>query len=338
MTDETPETSRSLTAALTEAATAAGYAPSVHNTQPWRWRVQPDGLELYAVRDRQLAVTDPDGRLLAVSCGTGLHHARVALAAQGWAARVTRLPDPADPDLLARIVVTGPSAPTSDAVELAACLRERHTDRRPVSTEPVPTRSLDAIRKAVADEDLQLHILGANQVYELAAAASRAAEVEAKDPVFQQELQYWTTRTGPAGTGLPAEVLPAHAAETTVPGRDFGREGTLPVGPGHDRAAAYGLLYGDEDEPKNWLRAGEALSAAWLTATRLGVSVVPLSAVVEVVSTRHTLRRLLADLGYPYLALRLGIADPAQPAPPHTPRMPVTQVVDTSAVPTAGTQ
>jgi hypothetical protein len=63
-------------------------------------------------------------------------------------------------------------------------------------------------------------------------------------------------------------VLPARPQRTTVPGRDFGTAGTLPIGPGHDRAA-YAVSYGDDDEPESSLRAGEALSAAWLTATEL---------------------------------------------------------------------
>ena len=88
---------------LAEAATAAGRAPSVHNTQPWRWRVLPDRMELHADRSRQLGVSDPDGRLLMISCGAALHHARVALAAEGWRPVVTRHPRPGDPNLLAQV-------------------------------------------------------------------------------------------------------------------------------------------------------------------------------------------------------------------------------------------
>jgi hypothetical protein len=90
-------------------------------------------------------------------------------------------------------------------------------------------------------------------------------------------------------------------------------------------------LFGDADEPVNWLHTGEALSAAWLTATTLGVSVVPLSDVVEVIHTRQTLWRLIAGLGYPHLVLRLGVADPEQTGHVHTPRLATTPVVDTSA-------
>ncbi|MEH0828121.1 MULTISPECIES: Acg family FMN-binding oxidoreductase [unclassified Micromonospora] len=331
MSHETPAQDRPLTTALAEAAATAGYAPSVHNTQPWRWVVLPDALELRIVRDRQLTATDPEGRLLAISCGAALHHSRLALAAEGWTAVVERLPDPAQPDLLARLTGLHRSGADPDAMRTVQCMQVRHTDRRPVSDEPVPTAAIGDIARAAAAEGTRLQLLDSDQVMELAAAASHAEVVEAKDPQLREELQYWTSRAG-AGTGLPPEVLPQQQPQTTVPGRDFGRPGTLPVGPGHDKAAVYALLYGDEDEPDSWLRAGEALSALWLTATRLGVSVVPLSAVVEVPGTRQTLRQLLSGLGFPYLVVRLGIADPAHAGPPHTPRLPTEQVVDTSAV------
>ena len=67
--------------ALAQAARTAGLAPSIHNTQPWRWRVDGSTLDLRAERSRQLAITDPVGRMLAISCGAALHHVRVALAA-----------------------------------------------------------------------------------------------------------------------------------------------------------------------------------------------------------------------------------------------------------------
>jgi hypothetical protein len=51
--------------------------------------------------------------------------------------------------------------------------------------------------------------------------------------------------------------------------------------------------------------AGEALSAAWLTATELAVSVVPMSATIESATGREKLRRLLGGVGYPYLVLCL---------------------------------
>jgi nitroreductase len=317
-------------AALATAATTAGYAPSVHNTQPWRWTVLPDRLELSAQQDRRLTATDPEGRLLTISCGTALHHARLALTAEGWEHTVDRLPDPGRPDLLAVIVPGAQVAADPAAMRRVQAMQVRRSDRRPLSDRPLPGDVLRAITEAARAEGPQLHVLGDDQVYDLASAASRASAAEAADADVQEELAYWTGRHD--GLGVPEYVLPDRAPATTVPERDFGRAGSLPTDPGHDRAASYGLLYGDADEPQWWLRAGEALSAAWLTATGLGASLLPLSAVVEVPSTRHTLRRLVADLGWPYLALRLGYADPDHAGPAHTPRLEPSQVVDTTAV------
>lgn len=330
MSHQTPATHRPLTTALAEAAAMAGHAPSVHNTQPWRWRVLPEALELRVARERQPTASDPNGQLVTLSCGAALHHARLALAAEGWTATVHRMPDPDEPDLLARLTEPRPSGVDPDAMRMVQCMQVRHTDRRPVSEEPISEENLTAIASAAAGEGAHLEILDRDQVLQLAAAASRAATVESEDSQLRAELDYWTNRAG--GTGLPPEVLLEQPAQTTVPSRDFGRPGALPAGPGHDQAASYGVLYGDEDDSRSWLRAGEALSAAWLRATRLGVSVVPLSGVVEVGGTRQILRQVLAGFGHPYLALRLGVADPQQAGPPRTPRLPRDQVVDTSAV------
>lgn len=321
-------------AALAEAARAAGYAPSIHNTQPWRWQVQGETLELHAEFGRQLTNSDPAGRLLVVSCGAALHHVRVALAAEGWTADVDRLPDPACPQLLARLTVTGRTPVTPGAMRLLQTMWIRHTDRRPVTDVPVPPTAIGAIRRAVEAERAQLHLLRPDDVLDLASVADRAQTLEAFDPQWREEMVYWAGGAHPEGLGVPDSAIPSEAPLTTVPGRDFGHPGSLPSSAGHDRAAAYAILYGDLDTPLGWLRGGEALSAGWLAATEAGVSLLPLSAAVEVDSTRQLLRRLLSHLGEPYLVIRLGLADPDQDGVPRTPRLPATQTVEVVNQPT----
>ncbi|WP_243420641.1 Acg family FMN-binding oxidoreductase [Micromonospora globispora] len=317
-----------MTQALVGAATVAGYAPSIHNTQPWRWRVGGTRLGLFADRARALAVTDPDARLATLSCGAALQHARIALAAQGWRAIVTRIPDPTEPDHLAQLRVVGRAPVELQAVRRTHTIRLRHTDRRPLTGPPVGSDDLRAIADAVQAEGAWLHILRPDQVTDLAAAASHAQQTETADPAWQAELAYWTGGTRPAGARVPDDTIPLRAPQTTVPGRDFGHHGDLPVSTGHDRTAGYAVLYGPNDQPVDWLRAGEALSSAWLTAVELGVSVLPLSATVEVAGTRQTVRRLVADLGHPYLVVRLGMLDTDNAGPPHAPRLPAQQRID----------
>lgn len=312
---------------LVEAATAAGHAPSIHNSQPWRWVVRADALELYREHNTQLRVSDPDDRLTTLSCGAALHHARTWLAAHGWTTEVTRLPDTLEPSHLARIAVTGQAPAADEAVRAARAMEARRTDRRPVTGDPVGEAQLRDIGAAVEREGARLHVLPRDGVIELGVATSQAQRAEAAEPAWQAELAYWSGGTRPTGAGVPDTAIPERPTETTVASRDFGHSGTLPASAEHDKGATFLILYGQQDDAVDWLRAGEALSAGWLTATDLGVSVVPMSATIEVAATRIVLRRLLSGLGEPYLVLRLGRAQPEDGRPP-VPRRPAHQTIE----------
>jgi nitroreductase len=321
-------TERPAAAALAEAATAAGYAPSIHNTQPWRWLVHDDVLDLYADRSRALPVADPDGRLLTISCGTAVHHCLVALAADSWAADVDRIPDPADPDLLARIRLTETTPVNADAMHMFQNLRLRHTDRRPVSSTALDPNAVESVRRAATAPGIDVQVLTAEQVDALGSACARADAIEAADASQRLELAYWVGGERAAGTGMGPEVIPADMPSGAVPGRDFVRTGTLPARGESEGAATYLMLFGSGDEPVDWLQAGEALSAAWLTATGLGLSVLPFSSVIEVAVARESLRQsVLAGLGEPYLVVRLGNPDPEHGLTARTPRLPAEQTV-----------
>jgi nitroreductase len=312
---------------LVAAATAAGHAPSIHNSQPWRWVVRADALDLYREHNMQLRVTDPDDRLTTLSCGAALHHARTWLAAHGWGTGVTRLPSAAEPSHVARITTTEQVPVTDEAVRAAQAMEVRHTDRRPVTGTPVDEAQLRDITAAVEGQGARLHVLPRDGVIEIGAATSQAQQAQALEPAWQAEMAYWSGGTRPTGAGVPDTAIPERPTETTVASRDFGHAGTLPVSAGHDRGATFLILYGEQNEAVDWLRAGEALSAGWLTATGLGVSVVPMSATVEMAATRIVLRRLLSGLGEPYLVLRLGRAEPDGGRPP-VPRRPAHQTIE----------
>src|SRR5215813_10515165 len=82
---------------------SAVWAPSVHNTQPWRFGAQQGEISLYADPDRRLAVADPDGREMLISCGAALFTVRLALRYRGYVPEAEVLPDPDRRMLVARI-------------------------------------------------------------------------------------------------------------------------------------------------------------------------------------------------------------------------------------------
>lgn len=317
-------------AALMAAVEIARAAPSVHNTQPWRWRLgDGSSLQLRADRRRQLPVADPEGRLLTQSCGAALHHARLVLAAAGWQATVDRLPDASDADLLATIRLGGAGDPDPQAASLLSCVSLRHTDRRPVTDRPVNEKAAEAIRAAAQGEGTHLHLIRREDVVELTEAMSEADTTEVSEVEHRAEIAAWIGGDRPDRTGVPSNAIPDRPMQTRVQLRYFGPPGTLPSDGGrHDANATYAILHGDTDTVQAWLQAGEALSACWLTAMRHGLSVLPITAVVEVLSTRLVLTRMLSGLGNPYLVMRLGHADPAVHLPPATPRLRTADIIE----------
>ncbi|WP_433287465.1 Acg family FMN-binding oxidoreductase [Micromonospora sp. CA-244673] len=307
---------------LETAARQALHAPSVFNTQPRRWRVTADTLDLRADTDRQLAAADPDGRLLTLSCGAALHHARMSLAAAGWTVTVERQPDPTDPALLARLRATGPTHLDVAAARLVEAIPRRRTDRRAYGDRPVPEPVLNRLRAAVEAEDGHLHVVRPDQMPMLAVSTGRAADVELADPAYREELRRWTDRPAGSGDGVPTATA-VRPAPRRVPLRDYAPGGAagLSAGAGFDRGAAYLILFGERDDPAAWLRGGEALSALLLTATAEGLASAPLSDAIEVAWPRRMMRDLLAGIGDPYLVVRVGWGpdDDLPPAPRRAP-------------------
>ncbi|MCW2767801.1 MAG: hypothetical protein JWO11_3760 [Nocardioides sp.] len=305
----------------------ACLAPSVHNTQPWLWRIDGHTVELRADRDRQLPVADPAGRNLAISCGAALHHAQVAATAQGFATSVRRLPDEGDADLLAVIELSEGSLTLGSAADLRA-LEERCTDRRRFTSWPVPQERLENLASVNADGSAHVRPLtDVTSRFRTELLVSRAMTRQEADRRFAVEQRLWTDHSGvdgiPAGAIPPVDDFPRSSR-----GR-FGH-GLFPDAAQETVEASDGLVAvtTEEEGLLAWLMAGELLSRLWLEATKGGLSVVPLSQVIEVEQTRAELfHRVFAGLEVPQILVRIGWQQIGRSTLPRTPRRPLGEVL-----------
>ncbi|PZG01863.1 nitroreductase, partial [Micromonospora craterilacus] len=96
---------------LRAAATDAIRAPSLHNVQPWRFRLRDGGIEVLVDPARRLPATDPSGWGARVAGGAALFNLRLALAVAGTPATVRLRPYPAEPDVVARLLPDLPRRP-----------------------------------------------------------------------------------------------------------------------------------------------------------------------------------------------------------------------------------
>jgi len=309
---------------LIDCIEAATLAPSVHNSQPWRFRVSHDRVDVVTDVDRRLLTVDPSGREAMISVGAAILNLRVAILSFGRTPMTTLLPDPHDPRVAATVVLGPAHRPDTTVRSLASAISKRRTNRRPFRDVEVRDEVLDQLAVAARVEGGHLAIADDTSRNSILALVRTANEWQAEDAAYTEELWNWTERPSASGDGIPVRSFGPVDDREVLPLRDFGA--ARPETPRRlarfEATPTIAVLYSATDRPVDWLRAGQALERVLLTATVRGVATTPITAPTEL----PELRRLLDagdDIRCAQVILRLGYGSPCPP----TPRRPVSDVV-----------
>ena len=309
-------------------ASVAGRAPSLHNAQPWAFRVYRDAVEVHLDGERLLPVADPTARQAHLGLGAAVFLLRLALAGRGHLVRTVLRPDPAVPTLAARLTVVGLREPTGEQRLLLAAVPKRRTVRTPFRPGDVPATQRVRWREHAEAEAAGLRWVEApGERLGVAALVAAAERRQQHDPAYLAELAHWTDPVLLAdGVGVPPSAFgvttaAGHAAE--FPLRDFaGSRDTdrqRHLGPAEAHPVVAVLETGD-DRPEDWLRGGQALARVLLAATDDGYAASYLNQPLELPALRQQLRDELRLAGWPQAVLRLG--RPVGVPPPAAPRRP----------------
>ncbi len=298
----------------------AVWAPSVNNTQPWRFVADGQQISLYADANRGLPVADPDGREMMISCGAALFNLRLALRSLGFIPQTLLLPDPGQPALVAHVNWRQRAPANEFERRLSSQVHRRRTHRGAFDPDPLPQDMLAALRTSAARDGAALRIMADDRRRALLAAAVQTAEHQLRlDGGRVRELARWTPAPGSGrGDGVHATSYPSRAEHTDpyFPGRDFARGhgwGLPPLSTARAYRAAgvVGLLTTAADRPVDWVNAGQALERILLTASTCGVAVALHSQPIELPLLREFVRTRLSDGAYPHLVLRIGMVTQA---------------------------
>jgi nitroreductase len=304
---------------------AAAAAPSIHNPQPWLFRPRGDVVDVVADRRRQLATLDPDGREMLVSVGAAVFNLRVAVSAHGRECQVGLMPDPAEPDLAARVTLGKAVTPPGSSLALADAIPRRRTNRRPFADRPVPHGTMEELAAAATMEGAVLMEVD-SPLRDGVLGLTRTAENRMRaDPRYRAELAAWTTPGGVGRRdGVPRQSFGPRDTNGAIPLRDFAFGSGAPwTTVAFEREPTLILLYTTGDNPVNWLQAGSAMQRVLLTATLRGLAATPLSQLLEV----PKLRALLDDhVNHQVIQTVLRVGYPTAAAPP-TPRRPLSDIV-----------
>jgi len=306
----------------------AARAPSVHNTQPWRFTVSTDAIELHADLRRRLGV-DLAGREMLISCGAALFGLRLAVRSLGYQPVVELLPEPGRLRLLARVRLGAAAPVTALERKMLEAVPHRHTHRGPFQPGPLPAGLLAGLQHDAVAEGAVLAVVETERadgkLADILAGASRRQDA---DPVARADVRRWSRDAGDrARDGVPAQAFPA------VPGREAGR---LPQRD-FDLGRGFGLLTGDGspaevtavlltggDGRADWLNAGQALQRILLHAASKWVFASLHTQPLEAATIRSLIKTRLALPGSPQMLLQLGVARTTQA----TARRPARELID----------
>ena len=288
-------------------ASAAGVrAPSLHNSQPWLFRLAGGAIEIRPDPSRSVPVVDHDGWATRIACGAATFNARLALAAAGRPA-VARL-HPA-PGVIARLSFQGFRAPTRTEQELYEAIPRRHSHRGPFWPDPVPAPVRVRLIEAARSEGGWLDLLvGTTALTGFAEIARSADRVLRRDGAYQEALASMRGAVPVSAGAPPAEpydLLPQRlfSDRRRANGHDYEPEPLI------------GIVGSTGDLAVDQTVAGQAMQKVLLTAVAAGLDTSMISQPIEVPAARDRLRRSLGRSGFPQIVVRFGYGTPGQPTP-----------------------
>lgn len=278
---------------------SAILASNAHNSQSWLFRVaggEPGGrIDLFANRRRDIGAIDPFLREMYTSVGCALENLVLSAEANGYAPKVTLLPDSSDPSHAAGVDLS-PAEPVDS--ELFRAIPERHTDRGPYdpggALPPGTLGALDTLARGGGSGARVFWFEGKAERRRFGDEVVRASEALISDREQSTDSFAWfrsdwdeiqRQRSGPTlDANVSSPLVLAGAKMLPAPSRERGDE--VFVQRTRDvhvaTAAAFGILaVMDNRDDAQRLAGGRAWQRMHLWATKEGLSVQPLNQMTE---------------------------------------------------------
>lgn len=299
----------------------AVLAPSGHNTQPWRFAIVPEGIEVYADYTRRLPHIDPVDRELLMSVGAAILNLRVAAAYFGFESTVLYRRSPCDTPSVA-LVSLRETCDTDAALRgLFPAIVRRRTNRQPFDRQPIESDALSSLCDVADRHPEFIRFLLSRDSARIAELVAEGDRLQMENRAVREELADWVR---PAGTdardgicadafGIP-DIL-SSAAASVIRRFDLGamqgrRDAALVA------TAPLLVVITAEDDPVSLLVAGQVLEELLLAATLGGLQYSFMNQPVQVTALRSALAPMIRSTHPPQLMLRVGYAPQVKQAMP----------------------
>ena len=286
-------------------------APSGHNSQPWKFSINKDEIQIFTDKTRWLKVGDPEQVNLHIAIGCALENLLIAAEHFDYGYHVTYFPEPDQKELVATVKFITPGHPSAFRdPALFHAIPNRHTNRKTYKEQSIPKIDLKRIQNCCVEEGIQLHVIddidtkqGINDLL------IRGHTTQIANPAFRRENAYWL---GQGLFNLPR--LLTRLAQWVVPHLKVHRSVFVVMDTRLVRSApALVVLSAGVNDRMSQVKVGQVFERVCLTATMLGLCVHPLSGAVDVPELKAQVSKLLpnSDVISQHV-FRLGYAKPVK--------------------------
>ena len=294
---------------LRELVRYATLAANGHNTQPWKFALEEDALEIHPDYTRHLAVVDPNDRELWISLGCALENLVVAARAAGYAPEVT-YPDTNDFIRVQLTSDTPHSSPLFDAIPIRQNVRSEYDGQR------VENADLDQLHALSLEPGVTLRF--ADNPADLAQVLDYVQQGNLNqyaDQAFLDELIHWLRFTRKEALASLDGLYTRCSGNPELPrwvGQVF-MSGTTPQQQADTDAkklcssAGAVLLTSAADDKSSWVRTGQVYERLALKMTALNIQSAFLNQPIEVAGLRGQFQSAMSlGAALPQLLVRFG--------------------------------
>lgn len=305
-------------------------APSTHNSQPWIFEfLEPNQVTIRPNWDYMLPATDPKNRNLYISLGCALTNIKVVASYFGFVAeeKFSKLKK----DHVATLNFKEGKAPSSSSqfADLASAITERFSNKSAYDSDEVSEVFLKKVVGQISNSEFSLAFVAVpDKRKKIADLYWKAASGFAENPMFREELSFWLRRNDTkGGDGMPGFVAQLSLIQSIVGKKLMKYFPPLPkIQVKKDarhlsRGPVIGMISSSGNTPTDHILTGEKYQELALKCTKNGLSLTPMTALIERPDFHRQLRNIFRESKpHQQMFFRLGYSKGERY---HTPRKPI---------------
>jgi hypothetical protein len=304
-------------------------APSGHNTQPWKFRINEKTIEIAPDFLRSLPIVDGNNRELYISLGCALENLCVTARHVGYDYEIV---SQNDQGITIDLVKTASGITNS----LFLAIEKRQTNRSIYKSRKIPDETIRHPESIAVQPDTHIYFakIGERFADALTQYILRGNEIQMNDGNFKEELITWMRfnkgeirkrQDGLAHNAMGFPAIPGFMGKPIVSGYlrpNKQNESDLKK----INSSSHLVLFTTKNNTaKEWIDLGRTLERFLLETTRLNIANAYLNSPCEIETLASEMKNTLPIHNeYPAILLRIGYAEPM----PYSPRINTENVIE----------